>query len=29
VIDIVNLVDVPSAGLVDTTGGEGNRQQFH
>ena len=29
VIDIVNLVDDPSAGLVDTRGGEGNRQQFH
>ena len=29
VIDVVNLVDAPSAGLVGTRGGEGNCQQFH
>ena len=29
VIVRVNLVDAPSAGLVDTRGGEGHCQQYH
>lgn len=29
VIDGVNLVDIPSAGLVDTRGEEGNCQLYH